>query len=81
MVQVHPNNWYINQNLQNYLVSGADLPTNTCPADKPYLINDACANCEGENPLFDVNSKACVKCPENTYFSELTHTCKDVVEG
>ena len=79
MVKINPTNWFTNQNLQNYVVEGNQLEDNTCPPETPYIINGICSKCTGTKPIFDVKNKICIQCASNTYFSEITHTCKPIV--
>ena len=46
-----------------------------CPADKPYYDGYGCQQCNDITPYFNIVSKKCVACPENSKYDAGLHEC------
>ena len=47
-----------------------------CTEDQPYGSDMGCINCIESNTYFNLSSKLCQYCPENTSYWKATRTCK-----
>ncbi len=49
-----------------------------CPLDRPFYSGNACINCTGSTPIFDMKSSVCTSCPTGTAFNSQEKVCKVV---
>lgn len=56
----------------NYLNANG---TDVCPADRPFVKDNACISCPSDKPLFNVVSNACDACPAGSVFNSTTNQC------
>lgn len=46
-----------------------------CDVNVPYVVNNQCATCPKDNPLFYLPENKCVKCKAGSYYDKATLSC------
>lgn len=52
-----------------------DIP---CPPTQPFYNGTACISCPASDPLYNISSRTCTRCPPNTEFIITSHSCDKI---
>lgn len=47
----------------------------SCPADKPFYVDNSCIDCVSPDTLFNYTTKSCTHCPANSIYEPNQARC------